>query len=127
MRAVVIGLFVLASAVIAWGIITDVRRVDEVPEETAESAEPAAPVIEDINQLEEQLYRAVGLQLDNDRMYLWSEIASVISICALTPCRDGNADPASTAILRIALVRNGWYEMNASAANPTWTHDGLVP
>ena len=125
MRAVVIGLFVLASAVIAWRMFTEVRRVDEVPEETAETAPP--PVIEDINQLEEQLYRAVGLQLDNDRMYLWSEIASVISICALTPCRDGNADAASTAVLRIALVRNGWYEMNASAANPTWTHDGLVP
>ena len=125
MRAVVIGLFVLAGAVIAWRMFTDVRRVDEVPEKTAETAPP--PVIEDINQLEEQLYRAVDLQLDNDRMYLWSEIASVISICALTPCRDGNADAASTAVLRIALVRNGWYEMNAAAANPTWTHDGLVP
>ena len=124
MKAVILGVIGLFGGLIVWQMISDRGEAERAPEPTEETA---APVIENIDQLEEQLYRAVGLRLDNDRMYRWSEIETIIAVCGMTPCRNGSTDPASTAILRIALVRNGWYEMNAAAANPTWTHDGFTP
>ena len=125
MKAVVILVATCALAgFIGWQMVSE----DDQPQPSSDDTPANAPApIQNPQQLEEQLYRAVGLRMQTQRTYRWSEIESLIDICTMTPCQNGMATPASTATLRIALVRNGWFDIDTSTPDAVWSHDGLSP
>ena len=69
----------------------------------------------------DQIETAVLTRLQRDRIYRSEEIETLINLCAISPCPNGQG-PGRGLLneLRLTLIRNGWSERNQS-----WEHDGF--
>lgn len=63
---------------------------------------------------------AIRTRLNRETAYAWDDLSVLIDLCDLRPCPGGRPSPTAVNDLRLALIRNGWYE-----DLDYWRHDGL--
>ena len=125
---IIVGLAIAVTAFGALGWLNFENRIRDTlgweigtAEERTEEAPPPMPGLTQGGSLETM----VGSALDPRSAYSWTELQTAIDVCGLTPCMNGRMDRRIVAELRLALVRNGWYETTPGTPNAVWRHDGM--
>ena len=120
--AVVIALS--AAGYGAWSFFEPQVR-DIVP--FLESGSPTHPVptrsdpVVDIMVLEFDERVADVSLMNASRGYEWRRLTAIVNPCSISYCPDGVMDERTETALRIALVRQGWYEPRDEPGR--WRHD----